>query len=184
MKGARKRVFSQDSDEDTTPTPPMKTSRDNILKKVSITIHETTSKLLPKFTEAISDVPQATLAVMHPKLDTISDAIESHHNETQYVYQKHNDQARMIAVLNKRVDALQEDKTRLETEKDQLNAEKDTLHRDVRMIQGTALADSSHFFEEIKKEMKKLKRDVKDIKEELWAFRNDMQAILKALKIN
>jgi chromosome segregation ATPase len=182
MPTKRKRLISNNTDSD---------DEEDFLKTVSLAVTTLTSKsIIPEvktLSERLSNVPQATVTAMRPKLDDISDAIASHHSETQYVHQKHGDQARMLVVLNKRVDALQAEITRLGAEKDHLNAEKDTLHRDVRMIQGTALADSTQLFEKIKRDVKKMKGDIEDLKAgqtEILKTLQGMQELLKTLKNN
>jgi type II secretory pathway component PulC len=123
---------------------------------------------------------------LHLKQLEINDGIiEFHHTETQYVHRKNNDQARMLAVLNERI----EDKNAVIKEKDavikakdamiaRLNAENAKLREDVRMVQETALADSTQLFEEIKKDCAKSKRDIKDIK----AGQAENLKVLKARK--
>jgi type II secretory pathway component PulC len=160
----RKRRISDESDNE-----------DDFLNAVSLTVKEATSNtVIPEvknLAERISNVPQAMVTAVRPKLDDISDAIASHHTETQYVHRKNNDQARMLAVLNERI----EDKNAVIKEKDavikakdamiaRLNAENAKLREDVRMVQETALADSTQLFEDIKKDGAKTKRDIKDIK--------------------
>lgn len=98
--------------------------------------------------------------IVDPRFNTIDAAnreimqgIENHHEETKYVYKKHGCQAHQLAVLNQRLDEKQ--------------LENDKLNQTIRGLQEEALADSTGMFEEIKDDIKDLKKLVRQMARKL-----------------
>jgi len=104
----------------------------------------------------VTGISNAVRGVVDSRFNTIDatnreimQGIESHHEETKYVYKKHNSQAQQLARLNER----------LEEKEDEICRLNKTIHG----LQEEALADSTGMFEEIKddiKDMKKLMRQM------------------------
>jgi len=112
---------------------------------------------------------------LNPKIENVADEIkyEIHlsRDETQYVHKKHHDQARMLAILNQKLEAEQKK-----------NSDQDmvirNLNEDIKTLQDNALGDCAGMFDqvnarlrtvideqrEIKKNMKSMKEDIKTIK--------------------
>ena len=98
--------------------------------------------------------------IVDPRFNTIDatngeirQAIEDHHEETKYVYKKHGCQAQQLAVLNNRLDEKQ--------------LEIDRLNQTIRGLQEEALADSTGMFEEIKEDVKDLKKMMRQMARKL-----------------
>jgi septal ring factor EnvC (AmiA/AmiB activator) len=88
--------------------------------------------------------------------EEIKRSIDEKHGETKYVYKKHSDQAHILARLNEELRA--KDK-----KLDEKEAVIQTLNETIHGLHEEALADSTGLFEEIKDDIRALKKKMKDI---------------------
>ena len=157
MSSKRRRVRSLESDEDDDAT-----SSNFVIESTkhfnTILVGQLMTTVSPRFDTVDKGV------------DEIKHKITAHHDETQYVHRKHHDQARMIAVLNEKVNALQagrdDDKSTILS-----------LHEDIRNLQDSALGDCAGLFEHIKDRMSSVKTSSNDTREEVKKINGNLETM-------
>jgi len=129
--------------------------------------------------EATQNSTRNVVQSMAPKIDTIANEIkyEIHvsRDDTQYMHKKHHDQARMLAILNEKL------------EKEQ--SRNLSLNEDIKTLQDNALGDCAGMFDQVNSrlrtvidEQREIKKNMKSMKEDIKTMKNDVKEDIETIK--
>lgn len=154
MSGKRRRRISMESDDEGESNDTL----EGIKHFNTVVVNRLVHTVNPRFD------------TMDKNSDEIKQKIAAHHDETQYVHRKHQDQARMLATLNEKINNLQ-------AINDDQNTTIQALHGDIRNLQDSALGDCAGLFERIKEKVSTVKSIAHDLRDEARKSNGELEAL-------